>query len=283
MLALGVHLVRGDHRALQVLVRDFPQQVAEDRDLAGLGGIHRQLGGGGAVVPDPGQQHRRPPAPRCRAAQRLTVHAEVLPQARVLRAGAGRGPRAQSVIVLALVDAAEGPAEGGGVRAAHPPGTVPRCAQPQQQLLRRLRGPFGGRVQLTVSRHARDQRQCQHVLQRVHPAPPAPEIIHGPEEPQQPRALAVVPARWPRRPHQLPALRPLPGDRPLKGRGQRRAPLCRQSRRQPARQRELRRRHGQELRDRRPLRHHRRKHLRDSGTTRHGHGRLGHAGFLRDR
>jgi hypothetical protein len=45
---------------------------------------------------------------------------------------------------------------------------------------------------------------------------------------------------------------------------------------------QCRRRSGQELRDRRHLRQHRRQHLRDQDTGQHGHGRLGHAGFLRE-
>jgi len=61
VLPLRVHLVRGDHGVLDLLVRDSPQELAEDGDLAGLG-TDRQLPGGGAVVPDPGQQHRRAPA-----------------------------------------------------------------------------------------------------------------------------------------------------------------------------------------------------------------------------
>ena len=207
----------------------------------------------------------------------------MFPQAGALRAGAGSGPCAQCVIVVNLIDGGEDAAERGGVRAARPPGPVLRRAQPQQQILRCRRGPFPGRVQLTVPSHARNQRQCQHVVQRVHAAPPAAGIADGTEEPPQPRELAVVPACRPRNPHQLPSARRRPGGhRARQRRGQRRAPLCRQPRRQPGRQRQLRRRRGQELRDRRHLRQHRRKHLRDQGTARHGHGRLRHAGFLRD-
>jgi len=51
VLALGVHLVRGDHRPGQV--RDLLQQLAEDRDLVRLPDIDREPGSGGAVVPDP--------------------------------------------------------------------------------------------------------------------------------------------------------------------------------------------------------------------------------------
>ena len=252
MLALGVHLVRGDHRARQLLIRDFAHELPEDGDLVSLGDIHRQLGGGGAVVPDPGQQHRRPPAPRGCAAQRLPVHAEMLPQARTQCPGTGRGPGAQRVIVLNLIDTAEDPADRGRVRAARPPGPVPRRAQPQQQLLRCRLDPLPGGVQFPVPGHARGQRQRQHVVQWVHPASPAAGLIHAAGEPPQPRALAHVPGDRSRCLHQFPALTPLPGNRPCQRRGQRRTPLRRQPRRQPGRQRELRRRRGQELRDRRP-------------------------------
>jgi hypothetical protein len=283
MLALGVHLVRGDHRARQLLIRDLAHELAEDRDLVGLGNVHRQLRGGRAVVPDPGQQHRRPAAPRGRAAQRLPVHPQVLPQARALRPGAGGGPGAQRVIVLALIDGAEDPADRGRVRAACPPGPVPRGAQPQEDLFRRRCDPFPGRVQLPVPGHPRDQRQCQQVTQRVLAAPPAAGITDGIQEPEQPRALALIPAGLPRRPRQFPLLRPPAGHRPRQRRGQRRAPRIRQVRRRPGRQRQRRQRRGQHLRDRRHIRHHRRQHLRNQGTGHHGHGRLGHAGFLRDR
>jgi hypothetical protein len=106
--------------------------------------------------------------------QRLPVDAQVRAHARPQRAGAGIGPRAQRVVILALVNAGEDAAERGGVRAARPPGPVRWRAQVQQQLLRRGRGPFRSRAQLPVPGHARDLRQRQHVFLRVHAAlPPA--------------------------------------------------------------------------------------------------------------
>ena len=89
----------------------FFQQVPEDRDLVRLPDVDRELGGGGAVVPDPGRRHqgrarhsrrRAPPCRRCagafacraaapapgprttRAARRRTVPGHSRP---------GRGPR----------------------------------------------------------------------------------------------------------------------------------------------------------------------------------------------
>ena len=120
VLTLGVHLVRADDRVLQVPVRDLSQQLAADRDLVRLD-VHGQLGGGGAVVPDPRQQHRRPAAAGGGAAHRLPVDPQVPAQARAQRAGPGSGPRAQRVIILALVNSGEDPAERGRVRAAARP------------------------------------------------------------------------------------------------------------------------------------------------------------------
>ena len=51
-----------------------------------------------------------------------------------------------------------------GVRAARLPVPVQRRAQPEQELFRRRRGPFRGRVQLAVPGHARGQRQREQVL-----------------------------------------------------------------------------------------------------------------------
>ena len=73
--------------------------------------------------------------------------------ARALRPRPGSRPRAQRVIILALINAGEDPAERGRVRAARPPGPVPRRAQPQQQLFRRRRDPLPGRVQLVIPGH----------------------------------------------------------------------------------------------------------------------------------
>ena len=183
MLALGVHLVRGDHRPGQV--RDLLQQLAEDRDLVRLLHVHRELGGGGAVVPDPRQQHRGTPAAGG-AAHRFPVDPQVAAHAGPQRAGPGSGPRAQRVVVLALVTAGQYPAEGGGVRAAGLPGPAQRGAQPDQQFPRRRRGPFRGRVQLPVPGHARDQRQRQQVLQRIGTALPPAAVIDCAQEPAQP-------------------------------------------------------------------------------------------------
>ena len=96
------------------------------------------------------------------------------------------GPRAQRVVVLSLVTAGQGPAEGGGIRAAGLPRPVQRRAQPHQQLFRRARGPFRDRVQLAVPGHARDQRQRQQVLQRIGTALPPAAVAHRAQEPAQP-------------------------------------------------------------------------------------------------
>ena len=109
----GIH-ARLDHGPGQV--RDLLQQVPEDRDLICLLHVHRELGGGGAVVPDPGQQHRGAAAAGG-AAHRLPVDPQVAAHAGQ-RARPGCGPRAQCVVVLALVAAGQAAAERGGVRAA---------------------------------------------------------------------------------------------------------------------------------------------------------------------
>ena len=67
------------------------------------------------------------------------------------------------VVVLALVAAGQGAAEGGGVRAARLAFPVQRGAQPEQQLLRCRPSPFRCRIQFPVPRHAGDQRQRQQV------------------------------------------------------------------------------------------------------------------------
>jgi len=191
--ALGVHFVRADHGALQVLFRDLLQQVPEDRDLVGLD-VDGELGGGGAVVPDPGQQHRGAAAAGGGAAHRLAVDPQVAAHAGPQCPGPGTLPRAQRVVVLSLVAAGEAAADGAGVRAARPPVPVQRRAQADQQLFRRARGPFRGRVQLPVPGHARDQRQREQVFQRVHAALPAAQVIHRAQEPAQPRDLRIIPA-----------------------------------------------------------------------------------------
>ena len=93
-------------------------------------GVDRELGGGGAVVPDPGQQHRRAPAAGSGAAQRLAVDPQVAAHAGPQRPGPGTLPRAQRVVVLALVTAGESAADGawrpGG--AASRPGPAARPA-----------------------------------------------------------------------------------------------------------------------------------------------------------
>ena len=66
----------------------------------------RELGGGGAVVPDPRQQHRGTPAAGG-AAHRFAVDPQVAAHAGPQRAGPGSGPRAQRVVVLALVTAGQ--------------------------------------------------------------------------------------------------------------------------------------------------------------------------------
>ena len=106
---------------------------------------------------------------------------------------------------------AEDAAERGGVRAARPPGPVLRRAQPQQQLLRRRRDPFPGRVQLAVPGHARGQRQRQHVVQRVHAAPPLAGITDGCRgTAAAARARASSQQAGSRNPHQLPSVRRRP-------------------------------------------------------------------------
>jgi hypothetical protein len=194
MLALRVHLVRGNDCVLEVRGRDLLQQLPEDGDLVRFLHVDGELGGGGAVVPDPGQQHRGAPAPWSGAAHRLPVDTQVPAHAGPQRPGAGGSPRAQRVVILFLVSSGrEGPAEGGGVRARVP---VPagRRAQFQQEPSRRRRGPFRGRVQFPVPGHARDQRQCQQVLQRVRAASPPAEVTHRAQEPAQPGDLRIVPA-----------------------------------------------------------------------------------------
>ncbi len=279
--ALRVHLVRADHGTFQVLFRDLAQELAEDRDLIRFHGVHRELGGGSAVVPDPGQQHRRVPAPGSGAAQRLAVNPQVAAHAGPQCPGPGTLPCAQHVVVLPLVAADESAADGAGVRAAWLPVPVQRRAQPEQELSRRCRGPFRGRVQPAVPGHARGQQQREQVLQRVDAALPPAQVIHRRQEPVQPRDLLIIPAARHRFAHQFPPARgPRRGQRALKSRGQRRAPLRWQVRRKPGRQHQLRRRRGQELRHRRDIRHHGRQHVRDQGAAQRGHGRLEHAGFL---
>ena len=279
VLALRVHLVCGDHRPGQV--RDLRQQLAEDRDLVRLLDVDRELGGGGAVVPDPGQEHRDAPAAGG-AAHRLPVDPQVAAHAGPQRAGPGSRPRAQRVVVLALVAAGQAAADGRGVRPARLPGLIQRRAQLQQQLLRCRRGPFRGRVQLPVPGHARDQRQRQQVLQRVDAALPPAQVVHRAQEPAQPRDLLIIPAGRHRFAYQFPPVRPpAGGQRAVQGRGQRGTPLRRKVQGQPGRQDEVRQRSGQHLRHRGKVRHHGRQHFRDQGTAQHGHGRLGHAGFLR--
>ena len=78
----------------------LPQELAEDRDLIRFHGVHRELGGGSAVVPDPGQQHRRVPAPGSGAAQRLAVNPQVAAHAGPQCPGPGTLPCAQHVVVL---------------------------------------------------------------------------------------------------------------------------------------------------------------------------------------
>lgn len=80
--------------------------------------------------------------------------------------------------------------------------TVPaqRGAQPGQQVLRCRRGPFRGRVQLPVPGHARDQRQCQQVLQRIGTALPPAAVGHraqefSPGNPASPERHALLPRR----------------------------------------------------------------------------------------
>jgi len=272
VLALGVHLVRGDHRPGQFPVRDLLHQLPQHRDLICLL-VYRELGGGGAVVPDPGQQHRGAAA-AAGAVQRFAVDPQVAAHAGPLRAGTGRRPSAQRIVIGDLAGVAEDPAEGDGVRPPGLPGPVPGRAQPDQQVIRRGRGPFRGGVGLVVTGHARGQRQRQQVAERVQAASPVARVIHLVQEPQQPRALLLIPAHPGAGMQQVTALAPRAGHRP----GQRRPPLSRQVRGQQGRQRQLRARGGQHLRHHRHIRHHDGQHVRDPGSGRGGRGRLEHAG-----
>ena len=85
-----MHLIGADDSVLQVSGRDLLQEVAEDGDLIGLP-VDGELGGGGAVVPEPGQEHRGAPAAGG-AAQGLAVDPQVLSHAGAQVPGAGGGP-----------------------------------------------------------------------------------------------------------------------------------------------------------------------------------------------
>ena len=236
VLALGVHLVGGDHRAGQVLRPGSSPAAARKTGISLV--LVLFTGSWAAVVPSSqipdssiGARPPRGAAPR-----------SAFPSTRRCFRRPGRCARARAAAQAHSASsywhwstAGEDAADRGGVRAACTPGPVPRGAQPEQDLFRRRRYPLPGRVQLVIPGHARRQRQRQQVIQRVHAAPQAAGIIDGIEEPPQPRALAVVPARRPRRPHQLPRRggRP-PGTVARQRRGQRSAPLSRQPGRQPA-------------------------------------------------
>jgi hypothetical protein len=118
-----------------------------------------ELGGGGAVVPETGQEHRDAAAADS-AAQSLAVDPQVLSHAgaRVTARVAVQG--AQHVIgVLRVAGVAEDPGEGRGVRAAGVTCGVAGRAEPVQDPGQGRRGPRRGALRAAVPGRDRDRDQ----------------------------------------------------------------------------------------------------------------------------
>ena len=259
---------------------DLVQEVAEDRDLIGLLRVHGELGGGGAVVPEPGQEHGRGAAAGG-AAQRLAVYAQVPAHTGAQITGTGRGPGAQGVIDLLCVPGiAQDPGEGRGVRAAGLPGAVARGADPVQDPGRGRRGPCRSALRAVVPGRSGRHRDRSQVAQGDPPSAVVPLVGHGAQEPAEPCQFRVVPGQrgvvtgQDQFPGGL-ALRA--GHRPGQRAGQGLPPLRGKVSGNRGRQDRDRGSRGHELRHRRQAGHHRRENVRDQERARRGHDRLGHA------
>jgi len=282
VLALRVHLVGGYDGARQVVSGDLVQEIAEDGDLVCLFRVDGELGGGGAVVPEAGQEHRGGAAAGG-AAQGLAVDAQVAAHAGAQVTGTGGGPGAQGVIdLLGVPGVAEDPGERRGVRAAGLPAGGGGRAEPVQDPGRGRRGPRRGTLGAVVPGRARRHRDRGQVVQGDPPAAVIPLVGHGAQEPAEPCQFRVVPGQRGVVIGQEQfsgglALRA--GHRPGQRAGQGLPPLRGKIGGNPGRQDRDRGSRGHELRHRRQAGHNRRENIRDQARTRRGHDRLGHAGL----
>jgi hypothetical protein len=286
VLALGVHLAGGDDGAFQV--PDQGDQVAEHRDLVGLGGIHRELGHDSAGIAQRGQQHRRLQALAAAggALRGLAVDVDAAQQVTGGFPAQCRGPGAERLVQLIAVRALQRPGDRGGVRGRHGPVGAGPAAERGEQPGRGAGRPFPDRGQLAVPGHHRHHRDRQQVRQAMPPAPPATGIIHPRQESGQPRASGLIQPDGPARlaagggsgQHHLRRVpRRPPGPGPRRRPGQRSGQLRRHPGRQP--RRDQRRQLGDPARGQlrrhakgRRLRHHRRQHIRDGGAMAGGTG-----------
>ena len=243
--------------------------------------VHDELGAGGAVVPQAGQQHRGAAAPGGRALDRLAVDPQVPPHPRPQAPGAG-ARRARTA--PGRIRPGRSPARGRGRSSSRPAAAATRACPGARRASADRRGgrrPLGDRVELAVRRPcprpaairagspagscgpagSAGRSPCAGTRAAVRPRhrPTGKDLLRAPARPDQRASARAV---------RLPA--PQPAPRVLAGRS---AGSCSGST-------DSARRGWQELRHYRELRHHCGQHLRDRDTRQRGHGRLGHAGFL---
>jgi hypothetical protein len=273
VLSLGMHLAGGNDGAGQA--PDQRHELAEHRDLVGLGSIDGQLREHGPGITQCRQQHRRfeALAHAGGALRGLAVHVDAPQQVTVPFPAQRRGPGTQRQIQLIAVRALQRAGDRGGIRGPHAPVGADPAAERGQQLRRGTGRPFPDRGQLAVPGHHRRHRDRQQVRQVMPPAPPVTRISHPRQETQQPRASGVI---QPRGPAQLTTagvrgqhrLRRAPRRRaPRRPPGERAGQLSRRTGRQP--RRDLPRQPGRRIRGQAGRQHSRNQQPR---CRRHHHG-----------